>query len=182
MILKSGFFHADPHPGNILICRGSQVALLDYGQVKDLPEKLRLGYANLVLAIADNDPTRASDSYRELGIDTFSNCEDEQRELFKLAQTMFDTKLPPGVTMLQPFSEESSIKKIAVQAFPEELFCVLRTVHLLRGLSVGLGINYSCAEQWRPIAEEALYLAGRLTDKDLKNTHKRGVFRRMFRM
>lgn len=28
---------------------------------------------------------------------------------------MFDTKLPPGVTMLQPFSEESSIKKIAVQ-------------------------------------------------------------------
>lgn len=35
-------------------------------------------------------------------------------------------------------------------------------MHLLRGLSVGLGINYSCAEQWRPIAEEALYRAGRL--------------------
>ena len=25
MILKSGFFHADPHPGNILICKGSEV-------------------------------------------------------------------------------------------------------------------------------------------------------------
>jgi hypothetical protein len=35
--------------------------------------------------------------------------------MLKLAQTMFDTKLPPGVKMLQPFSEESSIKKIAVQ-------------------------------------------------------------------
>ncbi|KAL0442032.1 UNVERIFIED_CONTAM: protein ACTIVITY OF BC1 COMPLEX kinase, chloroplastic [Sesamum radiatum] len=162
MILGSGFFHADPHPGNILICRGSDVALLDYGQVKDLPEQLRLGYASLVLAIADNDPIKASESYRELGIDTLSKCEDEQKEMLRLAQTMFDTKLPPGVTMLQPFSEESSIKKIAVQAFPEELFSVLRTVHLLRGLSVGLGINYSCAEQWRPIAEEALYLAGRL--------------------
>ncbi|KAL3818586.1 hypothetical protein ACJIZ3_004491 [Penstemon smallii] len=163
MILKSGFFHADPHPGNILICRGSEVALLDYGQVKDLPDKLRLGYARLVLAIADNDPIKASESYRELGIDTLSKCENEQKEMLRLAQTMFDTKLPPGVTMLQPFSDESSIKKIAVQAFPEELFSVLRTVHLLRGLSVGLGINYSCAEQWRPIAEEALYLAGRLT-------------------
>ncbi|KAK4395776.1 protein ACTIVITY OF BC1 COMPLEX kinase, chloroplastic [Sesamum angolense] len=164
MILRSGFFHADPHPGNILICRGSDVALLDYGQVKDLPEQLRLGYASLVLAIADNDPIKASESYRELGIDTLSKCEDEQKEMLRLAQTMFDTKLPPGVTMLQPFSEESSIKKIAVQAFPEELFSVLRTVHLLRGLSVGLGINYSCAEQWRPIAEEALYLAGRLKE------------------
>jgi len=35
-------------------------------------------------------------------------------------------------------------------------------VHLLRGLSVGLGINYSCAEQWKPFAEEALSQAGRL--------------------
>ncbi|XP_057460084.1 protein ACTIVITY OF BC1 COMPLEX KINASE 8, chloroplastic isoform X2 [Actinidia eriantha] len=181
MILKSGFFHADPHPGNILICKGSEVALLDYGQVKDLPNDLRLGYAKLVLAIADNDLLRAAESYRELGIDTLSNCEDEQKELFKLAQTMFDTKLPPGVVMLQPFSEDSSIKKIAVQAFPEELFSVLRTVHLLRGLSVGLGINYSCAEQWRPIAEEALYLAGRLKGKDLETRRRRrGLIRRTF--
>ncbi|KAL5748276.1 hypothetical protein ACOSQ2_025573 [Xanthoceras sorbifolium] len=182
MILKSGFFHADPHPGNILICKGSEVALLDYGQVKDLPDKLRLAYANLVIAIADNDPIRASESYRELGIDTLSTCENEQQEMLKLAQTMFDTKLPPGVVMLQPFSEESSIKKIAVQAFPEELFSVLRTVHLLRGLSVGLGINYSCSEQWRPIAEEALYLAGRLKDKDRKTkVRRRSFLRRLYR-
>ncbi|XP_059444199.1 uncharacterized protein LOC132176091 isoform X2 [Corylus avellana] len=115
MILKSGFFHADPHPGNILICKGSEVGLLDYGQVKDLPESLRLGYANLVLAIADSDPIRASESYRELGIDTLSKCKNELEELLKLAQTMFDTKLPPGVMMLQPFAEESSIKKIGVR-------------------------------------------------------------------
>ncbi|KAJ6888844.1 hypothetical protein NC652_029824, partial [Populus alba x Populus x berolinensis] len=161
MILKSGFFHADPHPGNILICKGSKA---NYGQVKDLPDMLRLGYANLVLAIADGDPIRAAESYRELGIDTLSKCENEMQELFRLAQTMFDTKLPPGVAMLQPFSEDSSIKKISVETFPEELYSVLRTVHLLRGLSVGLGINYSCAEQWRPIAEQALYLAGRLKE------------------
>ncbi|KAM7475712.1 hypothetical protein LguiB_022955 [Lonicera macranthoides] len=165
MILKSGFFHADPHPGNILVCKGSGVALLDYGQVKDLPDELRLGYANLVLAIADKDPIRALDSYRELGIDMVSKCDNEQREMLRLAETMFDTKLPPGEMMLQPFAEGSSIKKFDVRAFPEELFSVLRTVHLLRGLSVGLGINYSCAEQWRPLAEEALYCAGRLKER-----------------
>ncbi|XP_015580387.1 uncharacterized protein slr0889 isoform X1 [Ricinus communis] len=182
MILKSGFFHADPHPGNILICKGSEVALLDYGQVKDLPDSLRLGYANLVVAMADNDPIKASESYRELGIGTLSKCENELQELLKLAQTMFDTKLPPGVVILQPFTEDSSIKKIAVEAFPEELFSVLRTVHLLRGLSVGLGINYSCAEQWRPIAEEALYEAGRLKETELKTrVRKRRLLRRLLR-
>ncbi|PON45616.1 Protein kinase [Parasponia andersonii] len=162
-------------PSFILLFR-SLVALLDYGQVKDLPDALRLGYANLVLAIADNDPQKASESYRELGIGTLSKCENEQQELFRLAQTMFDTKLPTGVTMLQPFAEDSSIKKIGVQSFPEELFSVLRTVHLLRGLSVGLGINYSCAEQWRPIAEEALHQAGRLKAKDIKpRSRRRGL-------
>lgn len=170
MILRSGFFHADPHPGNILICKGAEVALLDYGQVKDLPENLRLGYANLILAIADGDATKARESFKELGIDTLSKCEDEQKEMLKLARGMFDTKLPPGVKMLQPFSEESSVKKIAVEAFPEELFSILRTLQILRGLSVGLGISHSCAEQWRPIAEEALYNAGRLTDIDMKRS------------
>lgn len=53
--------------------------------------------------------------FRDLGIDTLAKCENEQQEMLKLAQTMFDTSLPPGVKMLQPFSEESSIKKIAVQ-------------------------------------------------------------------
>lgn len=38
--------------------------MLDYGQVKDLPDNLRLGYANLVLAIVDDDAVKASDSYR----------------------------------------------------------------------------------------------------------------------
>ncbi|XP_039040302.1 uncharacterized protein slr0889-like [Hibiscus syriacus] len=118
----------------------------------------------------------AAAAKKELSIGTVSNCENEQQELFRLAQTMFDTKLPPGVKMLQPFSEDSSIKKIDVQSFPEELFSVLRTVHLLSGLSVGLGINYSCAEQWRPIAEEALHNAGKL-----EGARKQSYWRRYFR-
>lgn len=61
------------------------------------------------------DIFRVFSVYSELGIGTLCNCENEQAEMLKLAQTMFDTKLPPGVTMLQPFSEGSSIKKISVE-------------------------------------------------------------------
>lgn len=70
---------------------------------------------------------------RELGIQTLSTCADEQRELLKLAQTMFDTKLPPGLTMMSPFSEEASIKKIAVQvsgrlSYFHQLICLPRLI------------------------------------------------------
>ncbi|CAN1171042.1 Protein ACTIVITY OF BC1 COMPLEX KINASE 8, chloroplastic [Linum perenne] len=166
-----------------MVTRRVLVALLDYGQVKDLPNDLRLGYAELVLAMADNDPLGAKQSYKDLGIKTLiKSGSDENLEMLKLAQTMFDSKLPPGVDTLQPFSEDSSLKKLSVQAFPEELFSILRTVHLLRGLSVGLGLNYSCAEQWRPIAEEALYAAGRLKDRERRTpVQRRGFLLRLLR-
>ncbi|CAM8920971.1 unnamed protein product [Rhodiola kirilowii] len=178
MILKTGFFHADPHPGNIMVCNGSKVALLDYGQVKEMSDDMRLGYAKLVIAIADKDPVLAEESYRELGIKTVYNCEDERGEIVNLAFAMFDTKLPPGMTQMTPFSDDSSIKKIGVQAFPEELFSVLRSIHLLRGLSLGLGINYSCSEEWRPIAEEVLRRAGKLK---VTETCRRSLLSRILR-
>uniref|UniRef100_A0ACD5XER5 Uncharacterized protein n=1 Tax=Avena sativa TaxID=4498 RepID=A0ACD5XER5_AVESA len=179
MILKDGFFHADPHPGNILICKNTEVALLDYGQVKEMPEDLRLAYANLVIAMADDDLPATKESLRELGLETSSMVDNELEELFELSLRMFDTRLPPGVTVLSPFADDSSLNKIGVENFPEELFSVLRTIQLLRGLTVGMGLRFSCAQQWRPIAEEALLKAGRV--KDVKSKRPRRSFlRRLF--
>jgi aarF domain-containing kinase len=53
--------------------------------------------------------------FREMGLHTVAKCENEQQELLRLAQTLFDTKMPTGQTVLQPFSDDSSIKKIAVE-------------------------------------------------------------------
>lgn len=51
MILGEGLFQADGHPGNILVQRGGRVALLDYGQSKQLEEKEKLAFADLILAM-----------------------------------------------------------------------------------------------------------------------------------
>jgi len=178
MILKDGFFHADPHPGNILICKDTEVALLDYGQVKEMPEDLRLAYANLVVAMADDDLLRAEEGFRELGIKTRTIADNKLEELFQLSLRMFDTRMPPGVTVMSPFADDSSLTKIGVESFPEELFSVLRTIQLLRGLTVGMGLTFSCAQQWRPIAEEALLKAGRL--RASKPKQKRSFLGRLF--
>ncbi|MBI4511211.1 MAG: cyclic nucleotide-binding domain-containing protein [Deltaproteobacteria bacterium] len=41
--LEGGFFHADPHPGNVLCTRDGKLALLDFGMVKRLPDHVRSG-------------------------------------------------------------------------------------------------------------------------------------------
>ncbi len=47
-ILAHGFFHADPHPGNLRVLRDGRVALLDFGLAKELPA----GFRSAVLALA----------------------------------------------------------------------------------------------------------------------------------
>jgi predicted unusual protein kinase regulating ubiquinone biosynthesis (AarF/ABC1/UbiB family) len=51
MILGEGLFQADGHPGNILVQKAGGIALLDYGQSKQLPREERIAFANLVLAM-----------------------------------------------------------------------------------------------------------------------------------
>jgi len=51
MILGEGLFQADGHPGNILVTPGGGVALLDYGQSKQLPRREQMAFARIVAAL-----------------------------------------------------------------------------------------------------------------------------------
>jgi len=49
-LLVHGFFHADPHPGNILIRPDSRIVLLDYGMVLEITPELRQDLVRIVVA------------------------------------------------------------------------------------------------------------------------------------
>jgi predicted unusual protein kinase regulating ubiquinone biosynthesis (AarF/ABC1/UbiB family) len=51
MILGEGLFQADGHPGNIMVTPGGGVALLDYGQSKQLPKREQVAFARIVKAL-----------------------------------------------------------------------------------------------------------------------------------
>ncbi len=55
MIFEHGFYHADPHPGNILVLDGGVFGLLDHGMVGRFDEALHDDFSELLLAIADQD-------------------------------------------------------------------------------------------------------------------------------
>lgn len=52
-ILVEGFFHADPHPGNVLVSERSELLLLDLGMVGRVPPQMRAKLTQLVLAVID---------------------------------------------------------------------------------------------------------------------------------
>jgi ubiquinone biosynthesis protein len=55
MIFTHGFFHADPHPGNILLLPGNVIGLLDFGMVGRLDERMREDIEELLMAIVNED-------------------------------------------------------------------------------------------------------------------------------
>ncbi len=66
MIFEHGFYHADPHPGNILICDRS-LGLLDFGMVGRLSESMREDIESILMAIVTRDVPLLSAIIRRLG-------------------------------------------------------------------------------------------------------------------
>jgi predicted unusual protein kinase regulating ubiquinone biosynthesis (AarF/ABC1/UbiB family) len=66
-ILVDGFFHADPHPGNIFLTDDGRIALLDLGMTARIDSHLQEEILKLLLFIADGQSDRAAESAMRMG-------------------------------------------------------------------------------------------------------------------
>ncbi|MFC1849541.1 AarF/UbiB family protein [candidate division CSSED10-310 bacterium] len=66
--LEGGFFHCDPHPANALVMPDGQLALIDFGMVKRLPQVIRQGLMKEILGSFFNNPRLYADGIIERGV------------------------------------------------------------------------------------------------------------------
>jgi ubiquinone biosynthesis protein len=67
MIFSNGYYHADPHPGNIAILPGNVIGLLDFGMVGRVQERLREDIEQMLLAIVQNDVALLTSLIKRVG-------------------------------------------------------------------------------------------------------------------
>ncbi len=67
MIFTHGFYHADPHPGNVLMLPGNVIGLLDFGMVGRLEERLREDIEEMLVAIVHQDVVLLTTLLRRVG-------------------------------------------------------------------------------------------------------------------
>lgn len=67
MIFVHGFFHADPHPGNILALPGNVIGLLDFGTVGRIDEQLREDIEDILIAIVGKDVPVLTNLVKRIG-------------------------------------------------------------------------------------------------------------------
>jgi aarF domain-containing kinase len=174
-ILETGFFHADPHPGNIFCLRDGRIGLIDYGQVKQINGRNRETLCKVMIALDEQQKQQQEDSPTE---DNQPGSQRQQQwdEVGKLAlelgvtlkpdakpeaaaavgMWLFDSSIEelPGGYDTGELSPNSPVKELA--SFPQELVLVGRSTILIKGLSDRLNIPWSLAQHWAPIAREVL--------------------------
>jgi aarF domain-containing kinase len=153
-IFEIGTFHSDPHPGNILLQENGSFTLLDFGQVKVLSDNVRIGMAQLVVALS-NDSSYVSDCFKHLGL----KVEGTTESLIKtVAYVIFDTRMDIPEANMNPFDDSipHEMRAIKISTIPQEVFMLIRIIALLRGILSSIGIDIHSRNIWLPYARSFL--------------------------
>lgn len=66
-LLDQGFFHADPHPGNLLVMPDGRLAYLDFGMMSEVSPEQRYGLIEAIVHLVNRDFSALSQDYVRLG-------------------------------------------------------------------------------------------------------------------
>jgi len=78
MIFEDGFYHADPHPGNLLVSKDGIIIFLDFGMAGHVDPLLRDNLANLIFAMQKDDLDLLSETLAEIGLISDAGTESQQ--------------------------------------------------------------------------------------------------------
>ncbi|RMD84943.1 MAG: AarF/ABC1/UbiB kinase family protein [Candidatus Dadabacteria bacterium] len=137
-ILEHGFFHGDPHPGNLLVRPGPVLVIVDLGLAKEFTPEMRRGVIELAAAVLARDRDRIGRAFRALGFETRSGADDT-------FHTIAELLLGQAFEARQAYADMRMIERIGSELFealranplvraPSDLLLVLRVMGLLSGI------------------------------------------------
>ncbi len=157
MIMKHGFFHADPHPGNLFVLPGNTVAFIDFGMVGMLRSKDINFLADFTIGFEKKQSTMITKSLLTLCGKQFFEYEDELNfAIHQMLMQNYNVK----VVELKNFSKvlESSIQ-ILVQYklhIPSGIFMLIKAMATLEKFAENLAPNLSLAPIVLPYSQYIL--------------------------
>jgi len=165
-ITEGGVFHADPHPGNVLLLTDGRLALLDFGSVGRLDARQRLALQDLLLALGRGDPAAFRDALLEL----VTRAEDIDELLLERALGQFMARHLTGGTAATPemFTDLFRLASRFELTIPPEIATVLRALGTLEGTLALLTPGVDIAAEAHAYAADRV--SGQIAPKAVQKT------------
>ncbi|XP_066482016.1 uncharacterized aarF domain-containing protein kinase 5 isoform X4 [Tiliqua scincoides] len=147
-IFYTGFIHADPHPGNVLVRRGpdgkAQLILLDHGLYDFLQEKDREALCKLWRGIILRDDSTMRMCAQQLGVkaqDYFLFCEMLLQRPISMAELALSNVLTREEAVYMQNMAKNHFDRImqVLKDLPRSMLLVFRNINTVRGINVALG-------------------------------------------
>ncbi len=147
MILAAGFFHADPHPGNLFVRPDGRIVVLDYGLSKELPDGFGLGLFELMFSMMTQNESAMVRAFQELGFETRSGDTTTFVAIARRMMSRSETGRFEGEFTEEMTSELfESIRQNPVVRVPSDFVLVGRVFSLLSGIAHTLGARANVLE------------------------------------
>ncbi|CAH2286298.1 Hypothetical predicted protein [Pelobates cultripes] len=167
-IFFTGFIHADPHPGNVLVNKGrdgkAQLVLLDHGLYENLSLRDRTSLCKLWRAIVLHNQRDMEKHSAELGVkDYFLFCEILLQRPLSVPGALGNSLTQEETRYMRDMAKEhfDDIMKV-LRALPRPMLLVFRNLNTVRCLHISLGapadrhiiMARSAVKGWRRLAEQ----------------------------
>ncbi|MBI2942242.1 MAG: AarF/ABC1/UbiB kinase family protein [Chloroflexi bacterium] len=174
MVFEDGFFHADPHPGNIFVEPDGRIGLIDFGMVGTVDARTREQLVDVLLAVTTRDADRLVDTLLELGVVRRRvNRDLLQRDLEHMVSRYYGRTLGE-VPLGQLLTDALGVIRRHRLQLPPNLALLLKTMVMSEGLGEQLDPSFNLTTMLAPYAERLvlrqyspLLWAGRLRQASL---------------
>lgn len=155
-ILEEGFFHGDPHPGNIYVLPDERIAYLDFGLVGRLSQETKYHFASLVIQLQKGDTKGMVKTISSMGVLSEQTDRDSlYHAIDELKMKYYDTpfghiKLGETVNDLFTIIFQHHIQ------IPSDMTIVGKTLLTIEGIVVDLDPEISIMQAIKPFGEKLI--------------------------
>jgi predicted unusual protein kinase regulating ubiquinone biosynthesis (AarF/ABC1/UbiB family) len=142
-MLVHGFFHADPHPGNLFALPGNRAAIVDFGLTKRLTPEFLRSLRKVSHGTFTMNVEMIVEGYQEMG---FAVRRGDGTDVFVATAQFFRGMTDPSVYAAGPEAMQTlnqqwarAVKQNPIISLPGDLTLVSRMFFLLTGVGVGMG-------------------------------------------
>lgn len=162
-LLEDGFFHADPHPGNMRIMPDGRVGIFDFGMVGRVAPHLKQAMANAFMHVVKREYRLIVDDFVEMG---FLDAAADRDSLCEELTPILEARFNEGITRVRFRKVLFDFSDVVYRypfRLPSDFTYIMRALLTLEGVAITINPEFNFVDAAFPFAQKLIWKEGGAT-------------------